>query len=118
MQVSSPLALILPASRVDTRDGRDANGFKMHTQSESHVRQIIIIGEDPKKYVSDFSNEFLKDFIQLLKTGHGEKSVSMNRVSSPSPKPVPPSRPPSPSRFSNEFASFIKSISQIRNTSI
>lgn len=58
---------------------RDANGFKMHTQSESHVRQMLVIGEDPKKFVNDFSNQFLKDFINLLKTGHGEKQVQMNR---------------------------------------
>lgn len=59
---------------------RDANGFKMHTQSESHVRQMLVVGEDPKKFVNEFSNDFLKDFVQLLKTGHGEKSVQINKV--------------------------------------
>ncbi|KAI9158757.1 KIN17-like protein [Paramyrothecium foliicola] len=58
---------------------RDANGFKMHTQSESHVRQMIMVGEDPKKYINDFSNQFMKDFTQLLKTGHGEKQVHINK---------------------------------------
>lgn len=58
---------------------RDANGFKMHTQSESHVRQMLIVGEDPKKFINDFSNQFQRDFIQLLKTGHGEKQVHMNQ---------------------------------------
>lgn len=58
---------------------RDAHAFKMHTQSESHVRQMLVIGEDPKKYVDDFSKQFMHDFIQLLKTGHGEKQVHMNR---------------------------------------
>ena len=57
---------------------RDANGFKMHTQSESHVRQMLIVGEDPKKYINDFSNQFLRDFLQLLKTGHGDKQVQIN----------------------------------------
>ncbi|KAK1243558.1 hypothetical protein MKX08_001696 [Trichoderma sp. CBMAI-0020] len=58
---------------------RDANGFKMHTQSEGHVRQMLVVGEDPKKYINQYSNEFLKDFLQLLKTGHGEKQVQINQ---------------------------------------
>lgn len=57
---------------------RDANGFKMHTQSESHVRQMLVVGEDPKKFINEFSNQFQSDFLSLLKTGHGEKQVHMN----------------------------------------
>ncbi|KAM5342670.1 hypothetical protein ACJ41O_013636 [Fusarium nematophilum] len=57
---------------------RDANGFKMHTQSESHVRQMLIVGEDPKKFINDFSNQFMRDFLLLLRTGHGEKQVQIN----------------------------------------
>ncbi|KAH7152467.1 domain of Kin17 curved DNA-binding protein-domain-containing protein [Dactylonectria estremocensis] len=58
---------------------RDANGFKMHTQSESHVRQMLVVGEDPKKFINDFSKQFQSDFLLLLRTGHGEKQVNMNR---------------------------------------
>ncbi|KAK8924589.1 hypothetical protein H634G_06872 [Metarhizium anisopliae BRIP 53293] len=58
---------------------RDANGFKMHTQSESHVRQMLVVGEDPKKFINQYSDEFMKDFLQLLKTGHGEKQVHINQ---------------------------------------
>lgn len=58
---------------------RDQNGYKMHTQSESHVRQMLLVGEDPKKYINQYSNEFMKDFLQLLRTGHGEKQVQMNQ---------------------------------------
>ncbi|KAI1103251.1 domain of Kin17 curved DNA-binding protein-domain-containing protein [Jackrogersella minutella] len=57
---------------------RDANGFKMHTQSESHTRKMVLVGEDPKKYIDEFSNDFMKDFLQLLKTSHGEKQVQIN----------------------------------------
>lgn len=57
---------------------RDENGFKMHTQSESHVRQMLLVGEDPKKYINDYSNQFQKDFLQLLRTSHGEKKVNLN----------------------------------------
>ncbi|KAM0301291.1 hypothetical protein ACHAPM_005517 [Fusarium culmorum] len=58
---------------------RDANGFKQHTMSESHVRQMLLVGEDPKKYINDYTKQFLSDFILLLRTGHGEKQVHINR---------------------------------------
>jgi DNA/RNA-binding protein KIN17 len=57
---------------------RDENGFKMHTQSESHVRQMLLVGEDPKKYINDYSSQFQRDFLQLLRTSHGEKTVQIN----------------------------------------
>ncbi|KIX10109.1 uncharacterized protein Z518_01190 [Rhinocladiella mackenziei CBS 650.93] len=60
------------------RQMRDENGFKCHVASESHVRQMQLIGEDPRKAINDYSNQFLKDFIQLLRTGHGEKKVNVN----------------------------------------
>jgi DNA/RNA-binding protein KIN17 len=57
---------------------RDENGFKQHTQSEGHVRAMLLVGEDPKKYIEDYSRQFMRDFLQLLKTSHGEKKVHMN----------------------------------------
>ncbi|CAK3835451.1 related to mouse KIN17 [Lecanosticta acicola] len=57
---------------------RDENGFKQHTMSEGHVRQMQLVGEDPKKYINEFSRQFQRDFLQLLKTAHGEKKVNMN----------------------------------------
>ncbi|KAL8917052.1 MAG: hypothetical protein Q9172_006005 [Xanthocarpia lactea] len=57
---------------------RDENGFKMHTQSESHVRQMLLIGQDSRKHISDYSGQFQRDFLQLLRTAHGEKQVHMN----------------------------------------
>lgn len=58
---------------------RDANGFKCHVQSESHVRQMQVVGEDPRKYIAGFSNDFQRDFISLLRTAHGEKWISANK---------------------------------------
>ena len=49
-----------------------------HVQSESHVRQMQVVGEDPKKYIEKYSREFQHDFLQLLKTSHGEKSIDVN----------------------------------------
>ncbi|RAR11343.1 long-chain fatty acid transporter-like protein [Stemphylium lycopersici] len=58
---------------------RDANGFKCHVQSESHVRNLQIVGEDPKKYINNFSNDFQRDFVNLLRTAHNEKWISANK---------------------------------------
>lgn len=57
---------------------RDENGFKCHTQSESHVRQMLVIGEDAKKFIADYSSQFQRDFLQLLRTSHGEKKINAN----------------------------------------
>ncbi|CAN9220756.1 unnamed protein product [Alternaria alternata] len=58
---------------------RDANGFKCHVQSESHVRNLQIVGEDPKKYIQGFSNDFQRDFVNLLRTAHNEKWIGVNK---------------------------------------
>ncbi|MCJ1449110.1 MAG: hypothetical protein MMC23_009629 [Stictis urceolatum] len=50
----------------------------MHVASESHVRQMLIVGENSSKYISDYSNQFQSDFLQLLRTAHGEKKVNLN----------------------------------------
>ncbi|KLU84939.1 zinc finger protein RTS2 [Magnaporthiopsis poae ATCC 64411] len=60
------------------RQMRDDNAFKQHCMSESHVRQMLIVGEDPKKFLREYSDQFLRDFINLLKTGHRDKQVQIN----------------------------------------
>lgn len=69
---------ILTIYQVCEKQCRDENGFKMHTQSESHVRRMLLVGEDPKKFINDYSNQFQRDFLLLLRTSHGEKQVQMN----------------------------------------
>ena len=59
---------------------RDQNGFKCHTQSESHQRQLLIFAENPGKFLGSFSHEFERDFVHLLKRSHGTKRVKANRV--------------------------------------
>ena len=39
---------------------------------------MLLVGEDPKKFINDYSNQFKKDFLQLLRTSHGEKQVHIN----------------------------------------
>lgn len=57
---------------------RDENGFKCHTQSESHVRQMVAIGANPNKVINDFSSDFLRDFVLQLRTSHGTKPIHIN----------------------------------------
>jgi DNA/RNA-binding protein KIN17 len=58
---------------------RDANGFKCHAQSESHIRQLQLVGENPQKYIQGYSQDFQRDFVALLRTAHGEKYIGSNR---------------------------------------
>jgi len=57
---------------------RDENGFKCHVQSEAHVRQMLIVGENPALHLANYSGQFMGDFLQLLRTTHGEKRVNAN----------------------------------------
>jgi hypothetical protein len=34
---------------------RDENGFKCHTTSESHQRQMLIVASDPDKFLGGYS---------------------------------------------------------------
>ncbi|CAD5119074.1 DgyrCDS7719 [Dimorphilus gyrociliatus] len=58
---------------------RDENGFKCHLTSESHQRQLLLFAENPGRHIADFSREFFRDFMQLLRR-HGEKRVAANKV--------------------------------------
>lgn len=57
---------------------RDENGFKCHVNSESHLRQMMVLGEDPRKAFNEYSKQFQHDFVQLLRTSHSTKMVQIN----------------------------------------
>ncbi|OCH91601.1 hypothetical protein OBBRIDRAFT_803149 [Obba rivulosa] len=59
---------------------RDENGFKCHAQSEAHLRQMLVVGENAGRHISDFSSEFQHDFVQLLSRRFGTKRVKANTV--------------------------------------
>ena len=59
---------------------RDENGFKCHIMSESHQRQLLLCAENPNKFQDEFSNRFLKDFLDLLRRRWGTKRVWNNAV--------------------------------------
>lgn len=59
---------------------RDENGFKCHTMSESHQRQLLLLAEDVDKYMDTFSKEFQDTFLKLLKRQFGTRRVRANQV--------------------------------------
>lgn len=59
---------------------RDANGFKCHLTSEAHQRQLLLFSENPNRYMDEFSSEFMKDFLHLLKRRYSTKRVLANQV--------------------------------------
>jgi DNA/RNA-binding protein KIN17 len=64
--------------QVCERQMRDENGFKCHVASETHVRQMLVVGANPNKAINEYSKQFQHDFIQQLRTAHGTKAVHIN----------------------------------------
>lgn len=59
---------------------RDENGFKCHTMSESHQRQLLLFADNSKRYIDDFSFQFAKGYMEILRRQFGTKRVNANRV--------------------------------------
>ncbi|KAK2718317.1 hypothetical protein QYM36_005579 [Artemia franciscana] len=59
---------------------RDENGFKCHTMSESHQRQLLLVAENTEKFIDEFSGEFEKTYLDLLRRQYGTRRVNANVV--------------------------------------
>lgn len=59
---------------------RDENGYKCHTNSEAHHRQMKIFMENGGKFISSFSSEFLKGYLDIVRRQFGGKRVHANVV--------------------------------------
>ncbi|VEU40679.1 unnamed protein product [Pseudo-nitzschia multistriata] len=59
---------------------RDANGFKCHIQSDSHMRQMKIFSENAGGFLEQYSKEFEQSFMTNLRMRHGTKKVNANNV--------------------------------------
>ncbi|XP_014672782.1 PREDICTED: DNA/RNA-binding protein KIN17-like [Priapulus caudatus] len=59
---------------------RDENGFKCHTTSETHQRQLLLVAEDTDQFIDTFSKEFADNFVELLSRRFGTKRVSANNI--------------------------------------
>ncbi|POV96003.1 hypothetical protein PSTT_15893, partial [Puccinia striiformis] len=60
--------------------GKYINEYKCHTMSEGHVRQMLVVGENAGKYINEYSENFKKDFLALLSRRWGTKRVLANMV--------------------------------------
>ncbi|KIL66787.1 hypothetical protein M378DRAFT_160286 [Amanita muscaria Koide BX008] len=59
---------------------RDENGFKCHAQSEAHLRQMLVVGENAGRHIADFSSRFQSEFVTLLSRRYNTKRVLANKV--------------------------------------
>ncbi|DAZ94846.1 TPA: hypothetical protein N0F65_012535 [Lagenidium giganteum] len=59
---------------------RDENGFKCHTSSESHQRQMLIVANNPDKFMSEYSEQFETAFLENLRRRHSTTRVRANVV--------------------------------------
>jgi DNA/RNA-binding protein KIN17 len=48
--------------------------------SESHQRQLLLFADNSEKYINNFSKDFEKGYLELLKRQFGTKRVHENRV--------------------------------------
>lgn len=38
-----------------------------------------LVGENPQKYIQNYSSDFQRDMVSLLRTAHGEKWIGANK---------------------------------------
>lgn len=60
---------------------RDANGFKNHLSSRSHLGRVSNISDSGKagSVLDQFSVDFEREFLRLLRINHGTKKISANK---------------------------------------
>jgi DNA/RNA-binding protein KIN17 len=59
---------------------RDANGFKCHLTSESHLRQMKLFSDNAGGILDKFSKEFEQSYLTTLRMRHGTKQVNANNI--------------------------------------
>ena len=59
---------------------RDANGFKCHLTSDSHLQQMKIFSSHAKSFMDQYSKEFEKLFLDTLRMRHTTCQVAANVV--------------------------------------
>ncbi len=59
---------------------RDANGFKCHLTTETHLTNMTSFSAAPSKILAQNTSAFLSDFLSLLRARYVDKRVSANRV--------------------------------------
>eukprot|EP01083_Nonionella_stella_P115508 342567_1 len=57
---------------------RDENGFKCHCMSEGHARQMQVFSENPDSFMNEFSEDFEKGFMEILR--RKRKRIKANKI--------------------------------------
>lgn len=63
--------------QVCNKQCRDQNGFKSHVKSPSHLKNISTVTQDD---ILEFTKLFEENFLNTLKTNHGEKKIAVNKL--------------------------------------
>jgi DNA/RNA-binding protein KIN17 len=59
---------------------RDENGFKCHLTSDGHMRMMQVFSENPKSFIDDFSKQFERGFMDIVRRKWRTKRVFANKV--------------------------------------
>jgi len=59
---------------------RDENGFKCHTMSESHQRQMQMFSENSTKFMDEFSKEFEEGMMEIIKRKARSQRQNANQL--------------------------------------
>ena len=62
------------------RQCKDENGFKCHTQSETHKRSMELFTTDPKSFIEKFSYDFETSFMDIVRMKYANKRAVANKV--------------------------------------
>jgi DNA/RNA-binding protein KIN17 len=59
---------------------RDANGFKCHLTSDTHLRQMKLFSEHAGSMMDSYSKDFSKMYLETLRMRHGTSQVNANTI--------------------------------------
>jgi len=59
---------------------RDDNGFKCHQTSEKHLARMAEFGENPEKFLDQFSGEFERGMMAIIRNSFKNQWVEINQV--------------------------------------
>ena len=59
---------------------RDENGFKCHTMSESHMRQMEMFSQDSGRFMDEFSREFETGMLEIIKRKARSQRQNANQM--------------------------------------
>ncbi|KAL0225000.1 hypothetical protein RCL1_002912 [Eukaryota sp. TZLM3-RCL] len=59
---------------------RDANAFDNHCKTEGHLRKMELFSQNQDKVIGDYSTQFERQFLEVLKGNFGTSKVDANHV--------------------------------------